>query len=339
MSVTVSPFGVYPDGRKIMLYTISNGKMQAAVTNVGAILVKVICPDKRGTMADVVLGFDCGEAYLNNPSFFGAVIGPNANRIGGASFRLDGRTFRLDANDGENNLHSHKEQGWHKRLWEAAFDDNSVTFSLEDADGSMGFPGNKKASVTYSLNEQNELRLHYHGVSDNHTYFNLEGHDSGNIEGHVLQLSAANFTPADAGSIPTGEVTPVAGTPMDFTGPKRVGQEIDADFEQLKFAGGYDHNWVIDRWDGTLRRFAVLKAPVSGRIMEASTTLPGVQFYAGNFIEDQTGKSGAVYGYRGGLCLETQYFPDTANKPQFPEAVFGEDKAYDSVTVYRFGVD
>lgn len=348
MSVTVSPFGVYPDGREIRLYTISNGKgMEAAVTNVGAALVKVICPDRNGTMADVVLGFDQGEAYLKNPSFFGAVIGPNANRIKGAAFQLDGVTCRLDTNDGENNLHSHKEQGWHKRLWEAFVDDNGVIFSLEDADGSMGFPGNKSASVTYSLNEENELRLHYHGTSDrrtilnftNHTYFNLEGHDHGNIEGHVLQMAASSYTPADAGSIPTGEIVPVAGTPMDFTGPKQIGREIDVDFQQLKFAGGYDHNWVIDHWDGTLRRFAVLRAPESGRIMEAATTLPGVQFYAGNFIEDQTGKGGAAYGYRGGLCLETQYFPDTANKPQFPEAVFGEDQAYDSVTVYRFGVD
>lgn len=345
MSVTVSPFGLYPDGREINLYTISNKNgMQAAVTNVGAILVRLICPDREGKAADVVLGFDRGEDYLKNPSFFGAVIGPNANRIGGAAFELEGKTWRLDANDGENNLHSHKEQGWHKRLWEAAVGDNSVTFSLEDCDGSMGFPGNKKASVTYSLSEGNELQLHYHGISDrrtilnftNHTYFNLEGHDQGTIEGHILQLTASRFTPADAGSIPTGEIAPVADTPMDFTVPKRVGEEIGADFEQLKFAAGYDHNWVIDNWDGTLRRFAVLKAPVSGRTLEAYTTLPGVQFYAGNFIEEQIGKGGAAYGYRSGLCLETQYFPDAANKPKFPGAVFGEDTEYDSVTVYRF---
>lgn len=346
MSVTVSPFGRYLDGREVQLYTISNGKgVQAAVTNVGAVLVKLICPDREGRMADIVLGFDRGEAYLNNPSFFGAVIGPNANRIGGATFQLDGVTYQLDVNNGVNNLHSHKEQGWHKRLWNAAIKDNSVIFSLEDEDGGMGFPGNKKVSVTYSLNEQNELRLHYHGSSDrrtilnltNHSYFNLEGHDQGRIGEHVLQMEASCFTPADGGSIPTGDIWPVTGTPMDFTRPKQVGQEIDAEYEQLRFAGGYDHNWVIDNWDGTLRQFAVLQAPESGRIMEASTTLPGVQFYAGNFIEEQAGKGGAVYGYRSGLCLETQYFPDTANKPQFPGAVFGEGEDYDSVTVYRFG--
>ena len=347
MSVTVSPFGTYPDGREILLYTISNSKgMQVAVTNIGAALVKVRCPDRKGMTADVVLGFDRGEEYLKNPSFFGVVIGPNANRIGGAAYELDGTTWKLDVNDGVNNLHSHKEKGWHKRFWEAEVNDNSVTFSLEDQDGSLGFPGNKKAGITYSLDEENALRLSYHGVSDrrtifnltNHSYFNLEGHDRGSIEKHSLQLAASRYTPADAGSIPTGEIRAAAGTPMDFTRAKPVGQEISADFEQLKFAGGYDHNWVIDDWDGTLRRFAVLTAPESGRVMEAWTTLPGVQFYAGNFIDSQTGKNGAVYGFRSGLCLETQYFPDAANKPEFPRAVFGGERAYDSVTVYKFGI-
>ena len=193
MSVIAEPFGVYPGGGKITLYTISNSRgMQVSVTNIGAALVKVMCPDGEGKTADVVLGFDTGEDYLNNPSFFGVVIGPNANRTGGASYQLDGYTWQLDANDGPNNLHSHKEKGWHKCLWDAVVNDMSVTFLLEDTDGNLGFPGNKKASVTYSLDEENALRLHYHGISDrrtilnltNHTYFNLEGHDSGNIERH-----------------------------------------------------------------------------------------------------------------------------------------------------------
>ena len=181
--------------------------------------------------------------------------------------------------------------------------EDSVTFRLEDAPDNMGFPGTKRAEVTYSLNEENELRLHYHAVSDkrtilnltNHSYFNLEGHGSGSIEGHALRLGASRYTPADAGSIPTGEVAPVDGTPMDFTAPERIGERIDTDFRQLRYAGGYDHNWVIDGWDGTLRHFATLKAPVSGRTMEAYTTLPGVQFYAGNFIEEESGKEGAIY--------------------------------------------
>lgn len=347
MSVTVSSFGTYPDGREITLYTISNEMgMQVSVTNVGAAIVRILCPDREGAMADVVLGFDKGGDYMRNGSFFGVVIGPNANRVGGAAFTLEGTTYLLDKNDGENNLHSHKEKGWHKRLWEAKTGDNSVTFSLEDGDGSLGFPGNRKAAVTYSLSEDNALKLHYHGSSDrttvlnltNHTYFNLDGHDSGRIEDHILQLKASRYTPADAGSIPTGEIAPVEGSPMDFTRPKRVGDEIDAGFEQLRFAKGYDHNWVIDGWDGGLRHFATLEAPLSGRIMQVYTTLPGVQFYAGNFIERQEGKDGAVYDFREGLCLETQYFPDSVNKPEFPGAFFGGEKEYESVTVYRFGV-
>lgn len=348
MSVTVSPFGKYPDGREIKLYTIANQKgMQVSVSNIGAALVKLLVPDRNGRPADVVLGFDRAEDYMGNASFFGVVIGPNANRIGKACFTLDGLNYQLDVNDGENNLHSHRQNGWHKRYWEAEVSDNSVTFSLEDGDGSLGFPGNKKARITYSLDRENGLKLHYHIISDrrgplnptNHSYFNLEGHDSGSIEGHELFLAASRYTPADAGSIPTGEIAAVAGTPMDFTQPKRVGRDSGADFEQLKFAGGYDHNWIIDGWDGILRHFATLKAPASGRVMKAYTTLPGVQFYEGNFIDVQKGKDNAEYGFRRGLCLETQYFPDSVNKPQFPDVIFGGEKEYDSVTVYQFSVE
>lgn len=345
MAVETSLFGKYPDGRDIILYTISNGRgMQAAVTNIGATLVKLLVPDREGRAADVVLGFDRGEDYLNNGSFFGAVIGPNANRIANAAFELEGVTYHLEVNDGPNNLHSHRTKGYHVQLWEAVINDNSVTFSLEDEDGSMGFPGNKKISVTYSLDEENGLTLRYCGVSDkhtilnltNHSYFNLEGHDSGKMLEHELWLNASNYTPVVEGSIPTGEIAPVAGTPMDFTTSKKVGRDIEADFEQLHLGGGFDHNWAVDGWDGSLRHIATVQAPVSGRVMKVYTTLPGVQFYAGNFIAEQTGKSGVTYGQRMGLCLETQYFPDTANRPEFPACVFGEDKRYESVTVYRF---
>lgn len=346
MSVEVSAFGTYPDGRAIKLYTLENGRgMKVSVTNVGAALVRVIVPDKEGRPADVVLGYDRGEDYMGNDCFFGVVIGPNANRIANASFSLEGVTYALDVNDGANNLHSHREKGWHKRLWDAQAGENEVTFSLEDEDGSLGFPGNKKASVTYSLDEENALKLCYRGSSDsptvlnltNHSYFNLEGHDSGSMEAHELWLQASNYTPADSGSIPTGEIAPVRGTPMDFTSPKKIGQDIAADFEQLKFGGGYDHNWVIDGWDGTLRRIAALKAPVSGRTMEVYTTLPGVQFYAGNFITEQTGKGGAQYAPRMGLCLETQFFPDSVNRKEFPGGIFDGVREYSSVTIYRFG--
>lgn len=347
MAVEKTIFGKGPEGQEIYLYTIDNCKgMRASVSNLGAALVSVLVPDKEGRLSDVVLGFDRAEDYYKNPSFFGVVIGPSANRIGGASFTVDGVTCQLDVNDNSNNLHSHKELGYHKQLWNAEVGENKVTFTLEDGDGNMGFPGNKKLMVTYSLDDENALTLHYHGSSDkrtvlnltNHTYFNLEGHDKGNIEKHELWIKAEHFTPVVAGAIPTGEIARVQNTPMDFTESKRVGLEINADFEQLELTGGYDHNWVIDDWNGELQHFATVKAPISGRVMKAYTTLPGVQFYAGNFIDSQEGKAGAVYTKRQGLCLETQYFPDSVHHDNFPTCIFGGNAGseYDSVTVYQF---
>lgn len=346
MAIKETVFGTCSDGTEVKLFTLTNKNgMSVSLSNLGAALVKVLVPDKNGVISDVVLGFDKAEDYLDNPSFFGVVIGPSANRIAGAAFEIDGRTCQVDVNDGENNLHSHKEQGYHKRIWAAETKDSSVTFILEDR-GSMGFPGNKRVSVCYTLTEENELKIHYHGTSDrktilnltNHTYFNLDGHDSGRMEDHELWLGASRYTPVVPGAIPTGELAPVAGTPMDFTTPKKVGRDINNAFEQLELTGGYDHNWVIDDWDGSLRHIATVKAPVSGRVMKAFTTLPGVQFYAGNFISEQKGKGGADYGPRMGLCLETQYFPDSIHHSHFPSCVFGEGKEYDSETVYQFEV-
>ena len=351
MAVTKSVFGKSPEGKEISLYTLSNGKgMKAEVTNLGAILVRVLVPDAAGRVDDLVLGFDNGESYYGNDSFFGTVIGPCANRTGGAEYTLDGVTYQLDKNDGANNLHTHKQLGFHKRLWDAEIGENSVTFSLEDEDGHLGFPGNKKVSVTYSLSAENELTLHYHAVSDkktiinltNHSYFNLDGHGAGSIEEHELWLGASHFTPVVPGSIPTGEIRAVAGTPMDFTQPKKIGRDIREDYEQLLLTGGYDHNFVIDGWndDSTLRHIATVKGPKSGRVMKAYTTLPGVQFYAGNFIDAQQGKGGVTYGKRSGFALETQYFPDTIHHENFPSYVFGGEngREYDSVTVYKFEV-
>ncbi len=346
MKIEKSVFGTSPEGEEILLYTMTNSRgMQAAVTNLGAILVKLCVPDQRGGFTDVVLGFDNAREYYGNPSFFGAVIGPSANRIGGASFTLEGVTYQLDVNDNGNNLHSHRERGYHKRLWDAKVEGDRVVFMLEDVDGGLGFPGNKRLQVAYTLEEDNSLKLHYHGQSDrntilnptNHTYFNLNGQGSGTIEDHELCLKASRYTPVSEGAIPTGEIAPVKGTPMDFTLGKPVGREINGDFEQLALTGGYDHNWVIDGWDESLQHFATVKAPESGISMYAYTTLPGVQFYAGNFIDTQQGKSGAVYRKRSGLCLETQYFPDSIHNANFPSCVFGGDREYDSVTVYRFG--
>jgi aldose 1-epimerase len=345
MGVVKEKFGTTKDGREVSLFTLENKNgMQAKVTNYGAILVNLLVPDKNGKLDDVVLGFDNVEGYFNNGSFFGTVIGPNANRTGGASFEIDGKTYQLDVNDGPNNLHTDKEKGFHKQLWNAEIGDNSVTFSLESKDGELGFPGNKKVSVTYSLSEDNGLKLAYHGTSDantlinltNHTYFNLSGHDAGKIEDHILTLHAANYTPVVAGAIPTGEIAPVAGTPLDFTKPKAIGKDINADFEQLKLVQGYDHNFVIDGADGSLKEIAEAEDPKNGRKMKVFTTLPGVQFYAGNCIGEETGKGGVLYKPRMGFCLETQYYPDNIHHANFPQAVFGPGKDYDSVTVYQF---
>ncbi len=243
MGVIKEKFGVTKDGREVYAYTLSNANgMSAKIIDYGAILVSLMVPDQNGVAEDVVLGYDSMEGYFANGSFFGATIGPSANRIGGASFEIDGTTYEIDDNDGGNNLHSHKENGYHKQLWTASAGTDSVTFTLEGRDGEMGFPGNKKVSVTYSLSEDNALKLSYHVSADkntivnmtNHTYFNLAGHKAGKIEDHLLRLAASCYTPTVPGSIPTGEIAPVAGTPFDFTEKKPIGQDINADFEQLK---------------------------------------------------------------------------------------------------------
>lgn len=345
MAVKKEIFGMTGDGRQINKYYISNDRgLKAGVINYGAILVNLFVPDKQGVAADVVLGYDTLEPYFTNGSFFGATVGPNANRIGGAAFTLSGKRYQLDVNDGENNLHSHAELGYHKRVWDVKEGTDSVTFFIEDEDGSMGFPGNKKVSVTYTVTKDNELQIHYQAESDkdtiinmtNHTYFNLKGHGEGTICDHGLELLASGYTPVAAGAIPTGEIASVKGTPFDFLNEKKIGEDINNDCEQLKLVHGYDHNWVIDGADGSLREFATVTEENSGRVMKAYTDLPGVQFYAGNCISETTGKEGIVYGPRSGMCLETQYYPDTPNKPQFPSAVFGPDRKYDTITVYKF---
>lgn len=345
MGVNKEKFGTTRDGKDVYAYTLDNANgMRAKIINFGANLVSLFVPDKDGNLEDVVLGYDTVEDYYGNGSFFGATIGPSANRIAGASFEINGKTYQIDVNDGVNNLHSHMENGYHKRLWDAEEGDNSVTFTLEGKDGEMGFPGNKKISMTFSLSEDNALKLSYHATSDadtlinltNHTYFNLSGHKAGKIEDHLLKINASNYTPVVPGSIPTGKIAPVAGTPMDFTKMKPIGQDINADCEQLKIGQGYDHNFVINNADGTLREIAEAEDPKSGRKMKVFTNLPGVQFYAGNCIGEETGKDNTPYGPRKGFCLETQYFPDNIHHPNFEQAVFGPGKDYDSVTVYQF---
>ncbi|MBD5486847.1 MAG: galactose mutarotase [Lachnospiraceae bacterium] len=345
MQIVKEKFGTTKCGKDVYAYTLSNaGGMQAKIINFGANLISLLVPDQNGNLEDVVLGFDKLEDYYGNGSFFGATVGPSANRIAGACFEIDGQRYQIDANDGENNLHSHIEEGYHKRVWDVTETENGLVLSLEGKDGEMGFPGNKKVTVTFSLSDDNALKLSYHVTADantivnmtNHTYFNLAGHKAGRIEDHLLKINASHYTPVVPGAIPTGKIAPVEGTPMDFTKMKPIGQDINADCEQLKIGQGYDHNFVIDGADGTLREIAEAEDPKSGRKMKVFTDLPGVQFYAGNCIGEETGKENTAYGPRKGFCLETQFYPDNIHHPNFPQSVFGPGKDYDSVTIYQF---
>ena len=338
-------FGITKDGKEVFLFSLENKNgVKVEVTNFGANLVNVFVPGKDGKVEDVVLGFDDVAGYEINPSFFGSVIAPSANRIGGASFELNGETYTLKKNNGENNLHSDEELGAHKRVWDVTENEDSVTFTLKNADGELGFPGNKEFKVTYSLDDENGLKIAYEASSDkdtiinptNHSYFNLKGHKEGTIEDHKITLLASNYTPADEASIPYGDIVSVEGTPMDLRQELVIGEKIDSDFDQLNFAVGYDHNWVTDNCNGEVRKIAIVKAPGDVRTMEVYTDLPGVQFYAGNFIDPQSGKDGATYGKRSGLCLETQCYPDSIHKPNFPSVVYGPTKAYKSTTIYKF---
>lgn len=344
MAVTKTNFGKTKDGKEISLYSMKNTKgVILQVTDFGAILVNLLVPDKNGKAEDVVLGYDDADTYAVNSCFFGAVIGPSANRIANAKFTIDGETYQLTVNDNANNLHSDANIGYHKRMWDADMKDNAVTFSLVD-DNTMGFPGKKNVQVTYTLTEENEVKIHYHVTSDqktvinmtNHTYFNLTGEHKDKIYKHKLWLKASRYTPVVAGAIPTGELASVVGTPFDFTKEKEVGLEINADCEQLKLVQGYDHNFVIDDADGKVQLIAKVSEDTSGRSMEVYTDQPGVQFYAGNCITPHTGKHSMPYGARSGLCLETQVFPNSANEPSFPNTVYGPGKDYDTTTIYKF---
>ena len=345
MSVEVKSFGKTKDGKEVSLYTIKNAKgMEAVLTDFGAILVSLKVPNDKGEVKDVVLGFDNVAQYESNPNFFGGTIGPSANRIAGCRFTIDGTEYRLKDNDGGNNLHSDFDLGYHKQLFNAELVDNGVKFTVKTEDGLMGFPGNITASVTYTLSDDNELKLEYEGVSDkatlfnmtNHSYFALGGHEAGSraLLDTVLMINASKATEVRAGLIPTGKICDIKGTAMDFTSPKKIGQDIDSDWEQMKLGNGYDHNFVIDNYDGTLR--LVARASYDGRTMEVYSDLPGLQFYSGNGLSPFEAKDGAKYGDRGGFCLETQYFPNSVNEPAFESPVKKAGEKYHTVTIYKF---
>ncbi len=345
MTVKREFLGESKQGAPIYGYHITNNNgTELCVLNYGAAIRNIIVKDKNGDKKDVVLGFDDVTGYFDNSCFLGVVVGPSANRVAHGKYSIDGKSFSMAINDGPNNLHSDFDNGLHKRVWDASEDSDSVTFTLKCEDGDLGFSGNREFNVTYSLSEDDAVSIHYHATSDaktlmnitNHCYFNLGGHNSGTILDHVAQFNAGMTTPVGEGLIPTGEIVSVEGTPFDFRKAKRIGDEIDADNEQLKLGSGYDHNLVIDGADGTRRTFATVTCPETGITMQCSTTLPAFQFYAGNFLDAENAKDGATYGKRDGFCLETQFHPDCINHENFPDPVFGPEREYDSLTVYKF---
>lgn len=352
MAIQKELFGKMPDGTEVTRYLLSNDNgVSASFITLGGVWVSMTVPDRKGDFEDVVLGYDRLDDYRENIPHFGAPIGRNANRIGGAKVTIHGRVYPLAANDGPNNLHSGPDF-YHGRIWKAkAYEtegSSGVAFTLESPDGDQGYPGNARIQVSYTLKQDNSLVLDYKMVSDadtvanftNHSYFNLAGHSCPDILKQQVWINASRYTPADAASIPTGEIAPVKGTPMDFTVMKPIGQDIDLDFEALVLGKGYDHNWVLDHPAGELSLAARVLDPVSGRLMEVCTDLPGIQFYTANFLTDQVpGKGGAAYGPRHGYCFETQYYPDAVHKDNFQSPVLKAKETYHTVTVYRFLTD
>ncbi|MCC7463895.1 MAG: galactose mutarotase [Gammaproteobacteria bacterium] len=348
--VTQVPFGRY-SGAEVALYTLTNANgVAVSITPWGATLVGLKVPDRHGKPADVVLGFDSLAGYLGKHPYFGGIIGRFGNRIARGRFTLDGKPYSLAVNDGENHLHGGK-AGFDKRLWQARAVQSpygpGIEMTYASADGEEGYSGKLAVTVTYTLNDANELRIDYQATTDkptvvnltNHAYFNLAGEGAGDVLGHVVQINAARFTPTDAGLIPTGELRSVKGTPFDFTAPHAIGERIHGADEQLKFGIGYDHNWVLDGVAGTLRLAARVSEPRSGRVMEVLTTEPGLQLYTGNFLDGSIrGKSGRIYGHRTAFCMETQHFPDTPNKPAFPPTTLRPGQRYHTTTVYRFSI-
>lgn len=337
-------FGVTKKGESAWLYSLENRQgLKAQVTDYGAALVRMMVPDRDGRMRDVVLGYDDVSGYEEGTCFFGAAVGRCANRIGGGSFTLHGKTYLLTKNDnGVNTLHGGR-NFTNQRLWEVEKEEEQkITFLLHSPDGDQGFPGAVDIRVTYELTDDDVLRIHYHGVPDqdtilnftNHSYFNLDGHGEGNVLDQKVWIDADAYTRADRHSVPTGEIVPVEGTPMDFRTGQLIGARIGEDYEALNFGGGYDHNWVLN--GSGLRRVAGMCSSRRGIGMEVYTDLPGMQFYTANFVEDEKGKEGAVYGRRQGACFETQFFPDAIHQESFPSPVVHAGEIYDTTTEYHF---
>lgn len=336
------------NGKEVSLYVLKNkNNVTAELTNYGARLVSLMVPDKNGTMVDVILGHDSLSGYTKpGESFFGTTIGRYGNRIGKAKFKLDGKEYKLDANNGPNSLHGGR-GGFNTRVWDVvAQDPQSISFSYVSKDGEEGYPGNLTSKVKFTLTDENAIQIDYEATTDantvvnltNHTYFNLNGAGSGTINNHELMINADNFTPVDVTLIPTKMKEKVDGTPFDFRKPTAIGARVDDTTNiQIKNGMGYDHNFVLNGWDGKVNKAVTVKGDQSGITMEVWTDQPGIQFYGGNFLTgSEIGKGGKAYTHRTGFCLEAQHFPDSPNQPSFPTTELKPGETYKQTTIYKF---
>lgn len=350
MNIQKQFYGATQSGTPVDLYTLTNDHgVVVKITNYGGIITSIQTPDRNGQFDDIVLGFDTLEEYLGPHPFFGVLVGRYANRIAEGKFTLKGKQYTVARNAGGNHLHGGN-KGFDKVVWEAETagvgDEVSLRLTYFSRDGEENYPGNLSVEVTYTLTNNNELRIDYAATTDqttilnltNHTYFNLAG--KGDNLGHMMMLNADQFTPVNEQVIPTGELRSVEGTPLDFRTPTPIGTRIEQDDEQLRFGGGYDHNWVVNGQPGELRLAARVTEPSTGRALEVLTTQPGVQFYSGNMMPKSiTGRGGQVYPWRGAFCLETQHFPDSPNHPNFPTTALEPGERFHEVTVFKFGVE
>lgn len=349
--VTQEPFGVTPDGEGVDLYTLTNGSgAEVTIVTYGAIIVSLRVPDRDGVLDDVVLGYDSLQGFIDASPYFGAIVGRYGNRIGDATFELDGETYVLARNNGPNHLHGGL-VGFDKVVWTGeSFDDATgvgIILTYVSQDGEEGYPGTLVSRITYTLTEDNALIVDFHATTDKatpvnltqHSYFNLAGAGNGDILDHELMVMADAYTPVDSTMIPTGEIRDVTGGPFDFRTPVAIGARIEDDNRQLILGGGYDHNYVLSGGDTSPFLAARVYEPTTGRVMEIHTSEPGVQFYTGNFLDGSiTGKDGRAYQRRYGFCLETQHFPDSPNKPEFPSTILRPGETYESRTIFTFGV-
>lgn len=350
-SIVQADFGKTPDGQTAQLFTLVNKNgARVKLTNYGGIVTSLEVPDRDGKLGDVVLGYDNLDGYIKSSPYFGCLVGRYGNRIAKGKFKLGGKEYSLATNNGANALHGGL-KGFDKVLWAAkpmeTKDGPAVELTYTSKDGEEGYPGNLKVTAVYTLTNSDELKLDYTATTDketvanltHHSYFNLKGAGSGDVLGHEMAIKAKQFTPVDETLIPTGELRPVKGTPMDFNTPTAIGARVEQKDEQLKFGKGYDHNWVVDKKLGELGLAARVYEPTTGRVMEVLSTEPGIQFYGGNFLDGTiTGKGGKVYQFRNGFCLEPQHYPDSPNQPNFPSAVLKPGETYRNTIIYRFSV-